>query len=44
MVAAGEVPVALTVYNYMPEQLKKKAHPSIGQFCSLLWFEVMPWG
>ena len=27
MVAAGEVPVALTVYNYMPEQLKKKGAP-----------------
>ena len=27
MVAAGEVPMALTVYNYMPEQLKKKGAP-----------------
>ncbi|MGA8516269.1 MAG: extracellular solute-binding protein [Burkholderiaceae bacterium] len=27
MVAAGEVPLALTVYNYMPEQLKKKGAP-----------------
>jgi iron(III) transport system substrate-binding protein len=27
MVASGEVPMALTVYNYMPEQLKKKGAP-----------------
>jgi len=27
LVAAGEVPMALTVYNYMPEQLKKKGAP-----------------
>jgi iron(III) transport system substrate-binding protein len=27
MVAAGEVPMALTVYNYMPAQLKKKGAP-----------------
>jgi iron(III) transport system substrate-binding protein len=26
-VASGEVPMALTVYNYMPEQLKKKGAP-----------------
>lgn len=27
MVIAGEVPLALTVYNYMPEQAKKKGAP-----------------
>ena len=27
MVGAGEVPLAMTVYNYMPEQLKKKGAP-----------------
>jgi iron(III) transport system substrate-binding protein len=27
LVSAGEVPMALTVYNYMPEQLKKKGAP-----------------
>ena len=27
MVAAGDVPMALTVYNYMPEQLKGKGAP-----------------
>ena len=27
MVAAGEVPMALTVYNYMPEQFKKRGAP-----------------
>src|SRR5260221_1545416 len=27
MVVAGEVPLALTVYNYMPEQVKKKGAP-----------------
>ena len=27
MVASGEVPMALTMYNYMPEQLKKKGAP-----------------
>ena len=27
MVVSGEVPMALTVYNYMPEQAKKKGAP-----------------
>jgi len=29
LVASGEVPLALTVYNYAPEQLKKKGRRSI---------------
>ena len=35
MVVSGEVPLALTVYNYMPEQAKKKGAP-------LDWFAIEP--
>jgi iron(III) transport system substrate-binding protein len=35
MVVAGEVPLALTVYNYMPEQVKKKGAP-------VDWFALEP--
>ena len=35
MVISGEVPVALTVYNYMPEQAKKKGAP-------VDWFALEP--
>jgi iron(III) transport system substrate-binding protein len=35
MVVAGEVPLALTVYNYMPEQSKKKGAP-------IDWFALEP--
>jgi iron(III) transport system substrate-binding protein len=35
MVAAGEVPIGLTVYNYMPEQAKKKGAP-------IDWFAIEP--
>lgn len=35
MVVAGEVPLALTVYNYMPEQAKKKGAP-------VDWFALEP--
>ncbi len=35
MVIAGEVPLALTVYNYMPEQSKKKGAP-------IDWFVLQP--
>ena len=35
MVVSGEVPVALTVYNYMPEQAKKKGAP-------IDWFAIEP--
>ncbi|HMH17826.1 MAG TPA: extracellular solute-binding protein [Burkholderiales bacterium] len=35
MVIAGEVPLALTVYNYMPEQAKKKGAP-------IEWFALEP--
>lgn len=35
MVISGEVPVALTVYNYMPEQAKKKGAP-------IDWFAIEP--
>jgi iron(III) transport system substrate-binding protein len=35
MVVSGEVPVALTVYNYMPEQAKKKGAP-------IDWFVIEP--
>jgi iron(III) transport system substrate-binding protein len=35
MVISGEVPVALTVYNYMPEQAKKKGAP-------IDWFALQP--
>lgn len=35
MVAAGEVPLALTVYNYMPEQAKQKGAP-------VDWFAIEP--
>jgi iron(III) transport system substrate-binding protein len=35
MVIAGEVPLALTVYNYMPEQSKKKGAP-------IDWFAIEP--
>jgi iron(III) transport system substrate-binding protein len=35
MVIAGEVPLALTVYNYMPEQAKKKGAP-------IDWFALEP--
>ncbi len=35
MVISGEVPLALTVYNYMPEQAKKKGAP-------IDWFAIEP--
>ena len=35
LVASGEVPVALTVYQYSPEQLKKKGAP-------IDWFAIEP--
>jgi iron(III) transport system substrate-binding protein len=35
MVVSGEVPLALTVYNYMPEQAKKKGAP-------IDWFVIPP--
>jgi iron(III) transport system substrate-binding protein len=35
MVAAGEVPLGLTVYNYMPEAVKKKGAP-------IDWFAIEP--
>ena len=35
MVVSGEVPLALTVYNYMPEQAKKKGAP-------IDWFMIEP--
>jgi iron(III) transport system substrate-binding protein len=35
MVVSGEVPLALTVYNYMPEQAKKKGAP-------IDWFAIEP--
>ena len=35
MVVSGEVPMALTVYNYMPEQAKKKGAP-------IEWFVLEP--
>ena len=35
MVVSGEVPLALTVYNYMPEQTKKKGAP-------IDWFVIEP--
>ena len=35
MVIAGEVPLALTVYNYMPEQARKKGAP-------IDWFALEP--
>jgi iron(III) transport system substrate-binding protein len=35
LVASGEVPLALTVYNYNPEQLKKKGAP-------IDWFAIEP--
>lgn len=35
MVVSGEVPMALTVYNYMPEQAKKKGAP-------IDWFVLQP--
>ena len=35
MVVSGEVPLALTVYNYMPEQAKKKGAP-------IEWFALEP--
>lgn len=35
MVVSGEVPMALTVYNYMPEQAKKKGAP-------IDWFVLEP--
>src|SRR5215467_7758902 len=35
MVIAGEVPLALTIYNYMPEQAKKKGAP-------IDWFVLEP--
>ncbi|MDQ6680180.1 MAG: extracellular solute-binding protein [Pseudomonadota bacterium] len=35
MVISGEVPLALTVYNYMPEQAKKKGAP-------IDWFALEP--
>ncbi|MGE5616064.1 MAG: ABC transporter substrate-binding protein [Bacillota bacterium] len=35
MVVSGEVPLALTVYNYMPEQAKKKGAP-------IDWFVIEP--
>ncbi|HSN21027.1 MAG TPA: extracellular solute-binding protein [Usitatibacter sp.] len=35
LVVSGEVPLALTVYNYMPEQAKKKGAP-------IDWFVIAP--
>jgi len=35
LVASGEVPLALTVYNYMPEQLKQKG-------VTIDWFAIEP--
>jgi iron(III) transport system substrate-binding protein len=35
LVASGEVPLALTVYNYMPEQARKKGAP-------IAWFALEP--
>jgi len=35
MVISGEVPLALTLYNYMPEQAKKKGAP-------IDWFALEP--
>ena len=35
MVVSGEVPLALSVYNYMPEQAKKKGAP-------IDWFALEP--
>ncbi len=35
MVVSGEVPMALTVYNYMPEQARKKGAP-------IAWFAIEP--
>jgi iron(III) transport system substrate-binding protein len=35
MVVSGEVPLALTIYNYMPEQAKKKGAP-------IDWFAIEP--
>lgn len=35
MVVSGEVPLALTVYNYMPEQARKKGAP-------IAWFALEP--
>jgi iron(III) transport system substrate-binding protein len=35
MVVSGEIPLALTVYNYMPEQAKKKGAP-------IDWFALEP--
>jgi iron(III) transport system substrate-binding protein len=35
LVISGEVPIALTVYNYMPEQAKKKGAP-------IDWFAIEP--
>ncbi len=35
MVVSGEVPLALTVYNYMPEQAKKRGAP-------IDWFAIEP--
>jgi iron(III) transport system substrate-binding protein len=35
MVVSGEIPLALTVYNYMPEQAKKKGAP-------IDWFTLEP--
>jgi iron(III) transport system substrate-binding protein len=35
MVVSGEVPLALTLYNYMPEQAKKKGAP-------IDWFAIEP--
>jgi iron(III) transport system substrate-binding protein len=35
MVVSGEVPMALTVYNYMPQQAKEKGAP-------IDWFAIEP--
>jgi iron(III) transport system substrate-binding protein len=35
MVVSGEVPLALTVYNYMPQQAKEKGAP-------IDWFAIEP--
>ena len=35
LVVSGEIPLALTVYNYMPEQAKKKGAP-------IDWFAIEP--
>ncbi|MBA2689733.1 MAG: extracellular solute-binding protein [Burkholderiales bacterium] len=50
LVASGEIPLGLTVYNYSPEQLKRKGSPiesfiippAIGQFVSIAALKKAP--